>query len=591
MRVLLRDCNMGLEQTPRVFKIQGVALLSDMGEMHKHAQKMHEEVLEMISALSNGEISDTGSTISRPLPSSSNSSNSLSLLPSEPKIFHGRTSEVSTVIQTFGNTIPRIAILGPGGMGKTSLARAILHHPEIVARYDQHRIFIACDSASSTVQLAGLIGAHLGLKPGDNPIQPVIRHFANNPASLLILDNLEAIWEPQDSRAEVEKFLALLTDVDHLALIITMRGAERPAKVRWTRPFLDPLSPLTQDAAHQTFIDIADGGYTLEEIDKILLLVDNMPLAIDLIAHLVDYEGLASVLDRWEREKTSLLSEGHDRGSNLDLSISLSIESSRMLALPELRELLSLLSILPDGLSDTELVQSKLPIDNILACKAMLLSTSLAYLDDRKRLKSLVPIREYIHTRDPPMARIIQPLHQHFQELLEVYETYHGTVSNPGTAARISSNLKNIHNILVNDLNQDNPDLLNTIYCACRFDHFSVLSGRGSSRVIDLVPNVLPHPRNHRLEVYFSIRFLTAQMYRPDAKIQHVIDQALESLAYFDDPDLKCKFYDILADYVQYANNDIPRAISFVQAGIALSISTENIGRQSDLLATLALIK
>ncbi|KAJ7457738.1 P-loop containing nucleoside triphosphate hydrolase protein, partial [Mycena latifolia] len=373
-------------------------------------------------------------------------------LPSEPKIFHSRQSEVSVIIQAFNNATPRIAILGAGGIGKTSLARAILHHPEISARYDQHRVFVACDTTSSAIQLSGLIGAHLGLKHGTDLTQPVIRHFTSSPPSLLILDNLETLWEPRESRAEVEKFLALLADVDHLALIITMRGAERPANVCWSRPFLAPLKPLTQDAARQTFIDIADDGHAFEEIDKILLLVDNMPLAIDLIAHLVDDEGFASVLGRWEKERTSMLSEGYDRHSNLDLSISLSLESPRMMALPEAQELLSLLSILPDGLSNTELVQSNLPIKNVLACKTMLLCTSLAYIDDQKRLKALVPVREYIQRTHPPTAHIIRPLRQHFQELLEVYEVYYGTVSNPGTVARIASNLANIHNILVKGL-------------------------------------------------------------------------------------------------------------------------------------------
>ncbi|KAJ7457773.1 hypothetical protein FB451DRAFT_1372422 [Mycena latifolia] len=162
-----------------------------------------------------------------------------------------------------------------------------------------------------------------------------------------------------------------LQQVYHLALIITMRGAERPANVPWTRPFLEPFMPLTQDAARQTFIDIADDGHTFEEIDKILVLVDNMPLVIYLIAHLVDDEGFVCVLDRWEKERTSLLSDGYDRHSNLDLSISLSLESPQMLALPEAQELLSLLSILPDGLSDTDLVQSNLAINNVLARKLL----------------------------------------------------------------------------------------------------------------------------------------------------------------------------------------------------------------------------
>ncbi|KAJ7457755.1 hypothetical protein FB451DRAFT_1509045 [Mycena latifolia] len=587
MRALLRDCQMGLAHALEVFKIRGITLLSNVAEMQKHAEKTHEEVLEMISALSNVETSDAGSTIGRVL---SSSSNSLSLLPSEPKIFHGRQSEVSVIIKAFGNATPRIAILGAGGIGKTSLARAILHHPEISARYDQHRVFIACDAASSNIQLAGLIGAHVGLKPGDNLTQPVIRYFASSPPSLLIMDNLETLWEARECRAEVEKFLALLADIDHLALIITMRGAERPANVRWTRPFLEPLKPLTQDAARQTFIDIADDGHTFEEIDKILVLVDNMPLAIDLIAHVVDAQGFASVLDRWEKERTSLLSEGHDRQSNLDLSISLSLESPRMLASPEAQELLSLLSILPDGLSDTELVQSKLPINNVLACKAMLLCTSLAYIDGQKRLKALVPIREYIQRSQPPMAHMIRPLRQHFQELLEVWETYNGTVSNPGTVARIASNLANIHNILVKGLTPDNPDLVNTIYCACYFDHFSRLAGHGVSPVIDLIPSLLPHPRNHRLEVYVNLRILSAHGNRPIANAQLMMDQTLESFTYFDDADLKCRFYDLLSKYF-YDRNEILRAVHFADTGLSLSISTGNIRRQSDLLGALALMK
>ncbi|KAJ7453447.1 hypothetical protein FB451DRAFT_1185255 [Mycena latifolia] len=374
---------------------------------------------------------------------------------------------------------------------------------------------------------------HVGLTQGTNLTQPVAHHFAHSPPSLLILDNPETIWEPRESRVELERFLALLADVDHLALIIlivfkvkiTMRGAERPANIRWTHPFSEPLKPLALDAAPQTFIDIADNGHTLGEIDKILLSVDNMPLAIDLIAHLVDCEGYASVLDRWDKERTSLLSKGHDRGSNLDLSISLSRGSSRMLSMPESRELLSLLSILPDGLSATDLVQSKLPIDNILACKTMLLATSLAYTEGQKRLKALVPIREYIHKTHSPTARIVQPLRRYFREL-EVYETYHGTVSIQG-----------------------------------------------------------------QLEVYFSIRLLVTT-YRPIPRAQHIVDQALESFPYFDDPDLKCRYYDVLAIYFcDHKTPDTPRAINLALTGRSLAISTGNIRRQSDILSTLALLK
>ncbi|KAJ7866296.1 P-loop containing nucleoside triphosphate hydrolase protein [Mycena leptocephala] len=324
------------------------------------------------------------------------------MLPSEPKIFHGRESELSDLLCLFGQGSPRIAILGGGGMGKTSLARAVIHHSKIAGRYEQQRFFVACDSAATQGELAGLIGTHLGLKSGKDLTRPVIQHFTNSSHSLLILDNLETLWEPTESRANIDEFLSLLTGVEHLALVITMRGAERPAKVAWTRPFLQPLKPLEQDAARQTFIDIADNTHNPEEVEKVLALTDNMPLAINLLAHLVDSEGCSNVLSGWKDEKISLISDGYDKRSNLDLSISLSLSSPRLNSIPHSKDLLSLLSMLPDGLSDAELVQAKLPIDNILGCKAALIQTTLAYSDEHKRLKALVPIREYIQKIKPP---------------------------------------------------------------------------------------------------------------------------------------------------------------------------------------------
>ncbi|KAJ7810393.1 P-loop containing nucleoside triphosphate hydrolase protein, partial [Mycena leptocephala] len=373
-------------------------------------------------------------------------------LPSEPKIFHGRDSELSDILHLFGQGTPRIAILGAGGMGKTSLARAIIHRTEITERYNQHRFFVACDSAATQVELAALIGAHVGLKPGKDLTRSVIQYFSSSSNCLLILDNLETLWEPVESRGKIEEFLSLLTGVDCLALVITMRGAERPAKVAWTHPFLPTLKPLEQDAARQTFIDIADSTHDPKEVDKVLSLTDNLPLAIDLVAHLVDSEGCSHVLSRWEEEKTSLISDGYDRTSNLDLPISLSLSSPRLN--PHSKDLLSLLSMLPDGLSDVELVQSKLPIDNILGCRAALIRTALAYSDEHKQLKVLVPIREYMQKIQPPGGHLTQPLCKHFQELLEFYMEFQGNQSSSSTVARVSSNYTNIQNLLQNGLQQ-----------------------------------------------------------------------------------------------------------------------------------------
>jgi hypothetical protein len=169
-------------------------------------------------------------------------------------------------------------------------------------------------------------------------------------------------------------------------------------------------------------MDITDNLYAIKDIDPLLRFTDNMPLAVDLIAHLVDYEGLANVLTRLETGKTSLLSVGCERQSNLDLSISLSLSSPRLTM--GSRELLSLLSILPDGLSDSELVQSNLPIPDILSCKATLLATALAYQDNMKRLRSLMPIREHVQQISLLSQSLIQCLCKHFHFLLDLFQKY-----------------------------------------------------------------------------------------------------------------------------------------------------------------------
>ncbi|KAJ7174630.1 P-loop containing nucleoside triphosphate hydrolase protein, partial [Mycena filopes] len=368
-------------------------------QVQTEADNMHKELLELISALS-----DTDGTNSDRLYGMSNgsqrSSNSFSLLPSKPKIFHGRETELKHVIEVLALEAPRIAILGGGGMGKTSLARAALHHSNTCSKF-QARFFVSAEAATTTVELAALIGLHLGLEPGPNLVKPVVQYFARQTSPcLLVLDNLETPWEPLHSRSEVEDLISLLADVPHLALIVTMRGAKRPGKVRWTRPFLLPLEPLSDTAALQIFDDITDDPHLSDEKAQLLKFTGNMPLALDLMAHLVEHEGLSSVLTRWKTEKTSLLSIGYDRSSNVDASIALSLSSPRIT--PHSQELLSLLSILPDGLSDTELAQSALPIKDILACKSVLIATSLAYKDNKGRLRSLVPIREHVRHFSPP---------------------------------------------------------------------------------------------------------------------------------------------------------------------------------------------
>ncbi|KAJ6492174.1 hypothetical protein C8R45DRAFT_928480 [Mycena sanguinolenta] len=323
MNNLVKDCYRELDETTKKVNTGGT-ILKDIREMQKEAEIKHAELLELISSLSETNTTTDGSSVHFGASELRNSSNSFSLLPAKPKIFYGHETELEDIMKMLRNQqSSRIAILGGGGMGKTSLARAALHHPDTLTRFEQ-RFFVSAEPATTSVELAALIGLHVGLDPAQDLTRAVIHYFMGK----------------------------------------------------------------LQPASHFT---------------------DNMLLAVNLLAHLVDYEGLQNVLARWEIEKTSLLSVGYDRKSNLDASISLSLSSPWILSASKEFKLLSLLSILPNGLSDAELLQGKLPISNILSCKTVLLASSLAYQNNyRLKMHFIIEVLKcYLYYSTPLLEEML----------------------------------------------------------------------------------------------------------------------------------------------------------------------------------------
>ncbi|KAJ7018205.1 hypothetical protein C8F04DRAFT_1329177 [Mycena alexandri] len=582
LSVLLKDCKAGLQKGLDFFNVKTADIMTNVREMQDQAQLRHQEMLNMIEDLLS---SDSASSISKMYSSSYASSNSISMLPPEPKIFHGRDSELTDILVLFRQGTPRIAILGAGGMGKTSLARIVVHHEEITTKYRENRFFVACDTASSKAELAGLIGTHLGMKPGKDLTRAVLKHFSNSPPTLLILDNLETVWESAKSRKGIEEFLSLLTDIMSLALMAyhdawsgkAIQSAVDPA-------ILTTLKSLAQDAAQEMFADITDNKHPLKEVDQVLSLTDNMPLSISLLAHLVDLEGCPEILSRWETEKTSLISEGYDKRSNLELSISISLSSPRIASMPQSLDLLALLSMLPDGLSDVELKQTKFPIKDIRGCKVALLCTALAYIDGHKHLKVLVPIREYMGKLFPPAEQMIQPLLKYFYELLKSSAAALGTPSGAVSINRITSNYTNIHNVLQTSIQKELSDPADVIYCTCEFNRFSLRIGRGATLLLEDITNLLPSLEDHRLKAYLIAELVPAWGYHPTSHLDSLIVEALDHFKYFDDTDLEGLYY-------FYYNPNTSVALHHTQTALSLAQANNNLGRQCDALNTLGEFK
>ena len=275
--------------------------------------------------------------------------------PRSPQIFFGRDSELAQIIHmiftSLGTRPAHIAILGPGGYGKSTLANAVLTHERVQEHFGDARYFVPCESIFSSGALLIELAKTLDVFDGaTDRLWSRISTRLNSKDCILCLDNFESPWDQEgDTRNSVEELLSRIAETRRTTLLITMRGTVRPAQTQWTMPFLPPLMTLNCDAARQVWEHIADNYDEFgEELTK---AVDYVPLAVSLLAHLAQATLPQNLLKQWNSKQTGFIHTGQtNRQSNLEYSIQLSIDSSRMRANPSARELLGVLSMLSDGM-------------------------------------------------------------------------------------------------------------------------------------------------------------------------------------------------------------------------------------------------
>ncbi|KAJ7626172.1 hypothetical protein FB45DRAFT_75915 [Roridomyces roridus] len=342
---LIKDCNDGLKHALDVFGVQAsIVAAMTMAEMQRDATQRHEELITILRTKRKSTRDSTSDTLT-PSPRKSRSkrqtqpdTRSTPLLPASPKIFYGRTDQlmhvVNAILLASSSSPARITISGPVGIGKSALALAAAHSSSCASLFGVNRYWVDCGSAMDAKQLVARIAIALGLekygrkavmrafgglgnhgiqegegKEGDDADKPKVP-----PApALLVLDALDAPWAPLANRSDVEDFLSLLADLSHLTLIVTLRGSSRPRQIRWTRPFLPPLSPIDADAARQTFLDISDAPPEDAGMQKLLEIAEGVPGVITHLAGLASFEGCAALAARCETEGAAVVRDREER--------------------------------------------------------------------------------------------------------------------------------------------------------------------------------------------------------------------------------------------------------------------------------------
>ncbi|KZT32369.1 hypothetical protein SISSUDRAFT_1066985 [Sistotremastrum suecicum HHB10207 ss-3] len=441
-RKTLIECQDELQQAAAVFNVaSSVQIIKAIQRSNTLREEQHEELLKTLHSKKSLElealriyaenreevlgISPLEGTLKSFLP------------PPKPAVFFGRSGVVEQLsTQLYSSNAGRYALLGPGGIGKSSVAAAIFHANEVESKFGSRRFFIKCDAATSKPGVISVMASYLRIlipsekkDPNSRQAQQQIVEFLKEGGlpTLLILDNWESPWEPHDSRLEVEGFLATLASLENLSILITMRGNERPSGTRWTRPFLPPLEPLSRQASKDTFLAISDISEDDRNLDKIIDYTEDLPLALVLMATVASYEGSENVVARWETEGAALLKRGtSDRQSSLESSLRVSLTSPRFTANTHALGLLTVLCLFPDG-TTMETLRGAIPsLKTLSSSLTILRQTALASPDQSGRIRVLAPIRSYILSN----YTIPEPLFDDFHRYLGSLKTF---VHNVGT--------------------------------------------------------------------------------------------------------------------------------------------------------------
>ena len=236
-------------------------------------------------------------------------------LPARPARCIGRDQEVETLVGALlaGEPTP---VLGPAGIGKSTVCLEALHDQRIAERFDGRRYFVRLDGAHTAKDMLAGVGAVLGIPADQVSIGNVIGHLAGQPAALA-LDNLETPWEAET--LETETLLAELAAVPGLSLAVTLRSGNRPDGVAW-RDAIE-VEPLDHEDAKRVFLAIAGNRHAADaHLDDLLAALDGVPLAIKLMAHAAEAEpDLDGIWQRWQTERTEMLKRGASENRLLNL--------------------------------------------------------------------------------------------------------------------------------------------------------------------------------------------------------------------------------------------------------------------------------
>jgi predicted ATPase/DNA-binding SARP family transcriptional activator len=340
------------------------------------------------------------------VPRSASAGTRRAALPADPTPLVGRELEVAAVSGLLGRPDTRLVTLtGPGGTGKTRLARAA---GRALAADGTRVLFVDLSAVTDPSLVLSTVAHAVGAEEasGESAVATLVEALGEGPV-LLALDNFEQVLDAASSVA------ALLEAAPALRLLVTSRaplriGSERvypvsplavpPAEARTAASIRDVAAVrLYVERARATDPEFALTDENADAVGRICRGLDGLPLALELAAARVRTLGPNGTAARLG-ERLSLLSRGARDLPERQRSLRATLDWSVQLLDEPARRLLATLAVF-GGAASLEAIEAvwegddaTASLDDVLDA-ALVISGSAA--DGAPRFGMLETVREY----------------------------------------------------------------------------------------------------------------------------------------------------------------------------------------------------
>lgn len=261
----------------------------------------------------------------------------------------GRDAQLADVSAlVFRDKAEPVLLLGPAGVGKTTIALATLHAAAAVQRFGGRRYLARLDRAPGTDAAIVEIARALDVVPEAPLRQQVVEALRRAPA-LLVLDDIDVPMERDPSN--LADLIAELASVSSVSLIASSRTEERASDVLK----VVAVGSLSDSAARDAFCAFAGEGRRADtSLSFVSTEAKGNPLALRALAFAAGDGPLDVALRSWHQQQNELLMrpEGPEQASPVEIAVALS-----MLSLTDGgRRVAALASALPNGILAEDLV-------------------------------------------------------------------------------------------------------------------------------------------------------------------------------------------------------------------------------------------